>query len=129
MWSPMLVPRIGPCEYNCQACEQVCPTGAIDRLTAAQKKSTKIGSAYVDRSRCIPWADGLPCGVCEEVCQVPTKAIKFEIVDATDASGATRKLKRPVVLRSDCIGCGVCEHNCPLPGPAAIRVMTETLAT
>ena len=26
---PLLVPRIGYCEFNCTLCGQVCPTGAL----------------------------------------------------------------------------------------------------
>ena len=125
LWSPILVPRLGPCEYPCNVCGQVCPTAAIPLLELAQKQQIKLGTAYIDRSRCIPWADNIPCNVCQEVCQVPTKAIKGDVVLVKDASGEQIELMRPVVLRQDCIGCGVCEHNCPLPGPAAIRVMTE----
>lgn len=29
VWTPVLVPRIGYCEYYCSLCTQVCPTGAI----------------------------------------------------------------------------------------------------
>ena len=32
IWSPILIPRIGYCEYRCTLCGQVCPTGAIKRL-------------------------------------------------------------------------------------------------
>jgi len=124
LWSPLLVPRLGPCDYQCHACGQVCPTGAIPALTLSEKQETKIGTAYIDRNRCLPWADNVPCAVCQEVCQVPTKAITLEVVSITDAAGAPMELKRPLVLREKCIGCGVCEHNCPVPGPAAIRVMT-----
>jgi NAD-dependent dihydropyrimidine dehydrogenase PreA subunit len=35
--SPMLVPRIGYCEYRCTLCGQVCPTGAIKRLPLEEK--------------------------------------------------------------------------------------------
>ncbi|OQX84532.1 MAG: hypothetical protein B6D63_04295, partial [Candidatus Latescibacteria bacterium 4484_7] len=27
LWTPILVPRLGYCEYNCNLCSQVCPTG------------------------------------------------------------------------------------------------------
>jgi formate hydrogenlyase subunit 6/NADH:ubiquinone oxidoreductase subunit I len=33
IWTPVLVPRVGYCEYYCSLCTQVCPTGAIEELT------------------------------------------------------------------------------------------------
>ncbi|MCK7489645.1 MAG: 4Fe-4S binding protein [Anaerotruncus sp.] len=32
IYTPMLVPKIGYCEYYCSLCTQVCPTGAITKL-------------------------------------------------------------------------------------------------
>ncbi|MGQ9584556.1 MAG: 4Fe-4S binding protein, partial [Anaerolineae bacterium] len=29
LWTPVLVPRLGYCDYSCNACGQVCPVGAI----------------------------------------------------------------------------------------------------
>ncbi len=37
MWTPVLVPKIGYCEYYCSLCSQVCPTGAIKELTVPEK--------------------------------------------------------------------------------------------
>jgi len=67
--------RSGYCDYSCNACGQVCPTDAIPALTLEQKRHTIVGKAVIDRDRCIPWADGLECGVCEEVCPIASKAI------------------------------------------------------
>ena len=38
MYTPLLIPRLGYCEYNCTLCGQVCPTGAIPDLPVAEKK-------------------------------------------------------------------------------------------
>ncbi len=54
IWTPILVPRIGYCEFQCALCTQVCPTGAIEELTIKKKTGTKIGSAWVRPHRCIP---------------------------------------------------------------------------
>ena len=35
LWTPVLVPKIGYCEYYCSLCTQVCPTGAIRRTLGA----------------------------------------------------------------------------------------------
>ncbi len=122
-WTPVLVPRLGHCDYNCTACGQVCPTGAIPALDLATKRQIVIGQAYIDQDRCIPWADGRNCLVCEEMCPLPDKAIKLEDVTVTGTNGATAEVRRPRVVREHCIGCGICENRCPLPGEAAIRVL------
>ena len=122
LWSPVLVGRLGYCDWNCNACGQVCPTGAIQALSLEQKRQTVIGSAYIDPSHCIPWADQRDCIVCQEMCPLPEKAIVLDEIEIADGSGAKRALRRPRVLRDRCVGCGICENRCPLPGQAAIRV-------
>jgi MauM/NapG family ferredoxin protein len=123
LWTPHLVPRIGQCDYGCHACGQVCPSGAIPPLDLPVKQLTVIGRAYIDTNRCLPWADNIPCAVCEEMCPVPTKAIILQ-TDASDtarAEGGTIA-PRPYVVSAKCIGCGLCEKRCPLNGESAIRV-------
>lgn len=126
VWTPVLVPRIGYCDFSCNACGQVCPTGAIPRLTLEEKRRTVIGHAYVDRNRCLPWASGRSCITCEEMCPRPEKAIQLEEVQVTRPDGQTITLQRPYVVQERCIGCGICENHCPLGGEAAIRVYTPT---
>jgi polyferredoxin len=123
LWTPVLKPRLGYCMYDCHACGQVCPSGAIPRLALPVKQKQVIGSAVIDRNRCLPWARHTPCGVCQEVCPLPTKAIS--LTDGTmvaNGQGGTNWMTRPVVHTERCIGCGVCEYQCPLEGVAAIRV-------
>jgi len=122
LWTPMLKPRIGQCDYGCNACGQVCPSGAIPALTLEQKRLEVLGTAIVNRNRCLPWASATPCIVCEEMCPTPQKSIRLEEVTVVDANGDTVALQRPVVLREICIGCGICENHCPLLGDAAIQV-------
>jgi len=122
LWTPVLVPRIGYCEYNCTLCGQVCPTGAIEKLPRDEKVKVKIGLAAVDRSRCLPWAHGTPCIVCEEVCPTPTKAVWFEETTERTRGGAEIHLKRPRVDLDLCIGCGICEAKCPVLDRPAIYV-------
>ena len=125
-WTPVLVPRLGHCDYGCNACGQACPTEAIPRLSLADKRVTVIGHAYVDRSRCLPWASDRNCIVCEEMCPLPEKAIVLEEVAVQSDLGESVTLKRPVVILERCIGCGICENRCPLGGEAAIRVCAPT---
>jgi MauM/NapG family ferredoxin protein len=122
LWTPVLVPRLGYCDYSCNACGQVCPVEAIPPLILEEKRRAVLGRAYVDRNRCIPWADHRPCIVCEEMCPVPEKAIVLEEVTVTDAAGQPVTVQRPRVVEERCIGCGICEYKCPVSGEAAIRV-------
>ena len=122
IWSPVLVPRLGYCEYRCTLCGQVCPTGAIKQLTITEKAKTKIGLAMIDKGRCLPWAHGRPCIVCEEVCPTPKKAIWLEEIKVKNREGRSIALKQPYVDLKLCIGCGVCETKCPVLGMPAIAV-------
>ncbi len=118
-WTPVLVPRIGYCDYGCTACGEICPTGAIEGLSLEEKRRRKIGIAYIDQKRCIPYSLHLTCTVCEEMCPVPDKAI---ILEEREMDGNILRLPR--VLPERCIGCGICENKCPVPGEAAIKVYT-----
>ncbi|HOG07773.1 MAG TPA: 4Fe-4S binding protein [Syntrophales bacterium] len=122
IWSPMLVPRIGYCEYRCTLCGQVCPTGAIRRLSLAEKAEVRIGLAMIDPGRCLPYAHARSCIVCEEVCPTPKKAIWFETAAVKTRDGQTLRVKQPRVDLELCIGCGICEAKCPVLGEPAITV-------
>lgn len=122
IWTPVLVPRMGYCEYNCTLCGQVCPTGAIKELERDKKVKVHIGTAMIDKGRCLPWAHGRPCIVCEEMCPTPKKAIWFQEADVRLRDGSTVKLKQPVVDLELCIGCGICETKCPVADRPAIYV-------
>ena len=122
IWSPTLVPRIGYCEYRCTLCGQVCPTGAIKRLQLEEKAKVKIGLAMIDKGRCLPWAHGRPCIVCEEVCPTPIKAVWLEEAGVRDRQGKMVMVKQPHVDLELCIGCGICEAKCPVLGRPAIYV-------
>jgi polyferredoxin len=122
VWTPALVPRLGWCSYDCCLCGQVCPTGAIPRLTLEEKRHTVMGSARIDRGRCIPWAHLRICTVCYDTCPLPQKAVELEQMETVDELGQRLTIRRPRVVAARCIGCGVCEYNCPVAGPAAIRI-------
>lgn len=130
LWTPKLIPRIGYCDYGCVLCTRVCPSGAIRRLDLEEKREIALGKARIDHNRCIPWVGyaRLPelekrwqdfnCGVCEEVCPVPTKAIHFN----TYVDAQQREIRRPFVREDICTGCGFCEKVCPVLGISAIVV-------
>jgi MauM/NapG family ferredoxin protein len=122
IFMPILIPRLGYCEYNCNLCGQVCPTGAIPNLPLEEKKKSVMGIAVVDKNHCLPYAKKINCIVCEEHCPVPEKAIKFELFREKNYEGKSVVLKRPYVVDQLCTGCGICENKCPLEGKSAIEV-------
>jgi polyferredoxin len=86
LWTPVLNFRIGTsgCQYKCIACGHVCPTAAIRPIDLQERTGQgrfasagplRIGMAFIDRGRCLPWAMNTPCIVCQENCPVSPKAI------------------------------------------------------
>jgi polyferredoxin len=126
--SPILILRLGYCDFSCNACGQICPVQAIPPLAIEDKQQQVIGKAYIDEDRCIAWSDHQECLVCEEMCPLPEKAIQLEETNAWAADNTLVKVKLPHVLRDRCIGCGICEYKCPLNGDAAIRVYVPQTA-
>lgn len=122
IWTPILLPETGYCEYNCNMCGQVCPTGAIHPLTLEQKKEIKIGTAHFEKTRCIPWYYGENCMVCEEHCPLPDKAIKFRESNTIAMDGKESSVLLPYVDETLCIGCGICVTRCPVEGDRGIFV-------
>ena len=139
LWTPTLVPRIGYCEPSCVLCSEVCPTGAIWHITPSEKgwvvgagsteqksadasQPIRLGTAFYDRGRCLPWALATDCIVCEEWCPVSPKAIYVQEAQVIDSSGNTKTLKQPRVDPSRCVGCGACEYACPLQEHPAVYV-------
>ena len=95
LWTPLLNFRVGTsgCQLNCIACGNVCPTSAIRPLSLDEKLGrdkfadrgpVRLGTAFVDQGRCLPWAMNKPCIVCQENCPVSPKAIyireEFQVV-------------------------------------------------
>jgi MauM/NapG family ferredoxin protein len=125
-WTPRLIMTQGYCEYTCTLCGSVCPTGAINEITAKEKieRPIKIGSAYIDRGRCLPWSGNAPCIVCQEHCPTSPKAI-YLIKDVVNGSDDKKlKVQLPFVDLKRCVGCGICENKCPVRGLPAIRTIS-----
>ena len=94
----------GACQFNCNRCSQVCPTGAIRPLTLAAKQKTKIAEARFNPRTCIVFQDGAKCGKCADAC--PVKAVTL------------RRTGAPRLNTQLCIGCGACQQVCPAPEKA-----------
>jgi ferredoxin len=133
IWTPVLAPRIGYCETSCILCGQVCPTGAIWEFTSKEKawtgervgstaKPIRIGTAFYDHGRCLPWSMATECIVCEEWCPTSPKAIYLRPVTVTDAEGKAKQVRQPYVEPDRCVGCGACEFACPVQDRPAIYV-------
>ncbi len=113
MFTPILIPRVGECVEKCDACGQVCPTGAIQNFTYEMKRDKLIiGKATIDRSLCRPWNRTGKCQICEEHCSY--KAITSEMSEWG--------MLVPYVHKDKCTGCGMCEKVCPVTPTAAITV-------
>ncbi len=117
VFTPQLVPRIGPCLPECTRCGQVCPTEAIADLPIDQKWRRPIGTARIDRDRCLPWATGERCVICVDACPAEFDAIELRQIEP--------RTFRPFVEPSRCTGCGICEHQCPVDGVSAVRVTPQ----
>jgi polyferredoxin len=128
LWTPHLIPKIGYCEPTCTLCGQVCPTGAIQELAFEEKVGDedrppmRMGTAFFDRGRCLPWAMATPCIVCEEWCPVSPKAIYLKEEIAVNSDGIEVQVKRPHVDPARCTGCGACEYACPVFDRKAVYV-------
>lgn len=104
----------GYCRPECTRCSEVCPTGAIMKITPAEKSSTQIGHAVWIMHNCIVETDGVQCGNCARHC--PVGAISLV------SSQSNPNLKIPAVNAERCIGCGECEYICPARPFSAIYV-------
>ncbi|MEY4544779.1 MAG: hypothetical protein RL685_974 [Pseudomonadota bacterium] len=131
LWTPVMDFRTGFCQLNCTLCSEVCPTGAIQKIDLARKLGKeasaetgpiRLGTAFFNRGRCLPWAMETPCVVCEEVCPTSPKAIGTYEQEITRWDGKKVLLNQPYMRPELCIGCGICEHECPVQDDPAVYV-------
>jgi len=105
--APVAVFDPGYCREDCAACTQVCPSGAIARLTPMSKRSVAMGIAKVEIELC-HLANNHECEICRRHC--PFEAITY-------AFDETAYIRTPVVRADRCTGCGACEVACPCSSP------------
>ena len=106
----------GYCRPECVKCSEVCPAGAILKITPEEKTDWKVGTASVDYDLCVVNRDGVHCGNCARHC--PVGAIKMVKKNPDDE----KSLRIPSVNEEKCIGCGACENLCPSRPISAITV-------
>ena len=83
----------GKCEFDCKNCSDVCPTGALKKMTLEEKQNCRIGLVKLDYEKCTK------CGLCAHSCPKHTFSHK---------PGET-----PVYNAAKCVGCGACQNICP----------------
>lgn len=103
------------CREGCHLCGRVCPSGAIARLSLADKRRHVIGRAVVDLDCCL-LVQGRECTACIQKC--PYQAIAMRSADGGFSM-------EPGVIADRCNGCGACEAVCPTGSPRAIQVQSE----
>lgn len=106
----------GYCRPECTVCSEVCPSGAIRKITKEEKSSIQIGHAVWIRENCLPLRDGVKCGNCARHC--PVGAIRMVKSDPSQENSP----RIPVIDTECCIGCGACENLCPSRPFSAIYV-------
>ncbi len=105
-----------------QTAESAPSTGEANADTAAAGTPIRIGTAFIDRGRCLPWAMATECIVCEEWCPTSPKAITLQPADVVDSQGVVTQVRQPSVDPKQCTGCGACEYACPVRDQPAIYV-------
>ena len=106
----------GYCRPECVKCSEVCPAGAILKITPEEKTEWKVGTAGVDYDLCVVNRDGVSCGNCAHHC--PVRAIRMVRKNPDDEKSP----RIPSVNEEKCIGCGACENLCPSRPISAITV-------
>lgn len=106
------------CREDCHRCTEVCPSGAIGRLSLADKRRHMIGRAVVDLELCL-LAQGRECTACIQKCP-------YEAIAMASADGGFSN--QPDVIPDRCNGCGACEAVCPTQPRRAVRVLTLATA-
>ena len=110
LWTPIFDPPTGYCDYDCNLCGQICPSGAIPNSSLAEKREAKIGVAQVIYEECVRCMD------CVRYCPYDC----FEEVEVEGLRGIY-----PKVIPDKCVGCGLCSYVCPSQDPLAIVVFPE----
>ena len=109
--TPYISPNSQPCVVcDSLACMQVCPSGALQKLSVNQ---IQIGLAEVSYDTCLR-TEGIECSYCVDNCPIGDTAIRIDSEDRIEV--------RP----RGCVGCGVCQHECPtVPKSVVVKHWTD----
>lgn len=102
----------GFCNFDCTVCADVCPNGALLKLTKQEKHTLQVGRVVFVKENCIVHTQETSCGACSEHC--PTQAVSMQPYK--------NGLTIPVVNPDICVGCGGCEYVCPVRPFRAIYI-------
>ena len=103
----------GWCRPECTRCSELCPAGAIRKISREEKTLYHVGTSHVNLELCVSASGQANCGKCAQIC--PSGAIRMVENEETG-------LLFPVVAEEMCTGCGACEHLCPVRPVSAITV-------
>ena len=136
VWTPTVTADFSGCKPFCNNCGQVCPTGAIRKLSLDEKRAARLGLAEINVKTCLPHCQDDKCGLCFEECAAAGyNAIEYIHIgveyDNWGMPIADSGFLAPVVLKDKCIGCGLCQARCyavnvrdkKLLGESAVKVM------
>jgi ferredoxin len=131
LWTPLVNADWAGCESSCNACGQVCPTGAIRALTMEEKRVARMGLAIVNETTCLPLIGKEACQLCVDECSAAGyDAIEFQQVHTqVDEEGRPVEgsgFLAPVVIADRCVGCGLCQTRCYAINVKNKRLLTES---
>ena len=113
MLQPTLDFQHGYCNYHCTLCADICPTDALEKISAKEKRTLQLGYVHFIKENCVVVTNGTDCGACSEHC--PTQAVSMKPYKG--------RLRLPVIDQNLCVGCGGCEYICPTRPYRAIYVV------
>ena len=111
LMQPQMSYEKGFCRPECTRCSELCPSGAIRRITREEKTQYHIGTARVNPELCFMATGKTTCGKCVQAC--PSGAIKLVPFG---------EHRIPAIAEEVCTGCGACEYLCPVRPISAITV-------
>ena len=101
----------GWCRPECTRCSELCPAGAIGKVTREEKTQYRMGTSRVNLELCVSAIGKAQCGKCAQAC--PSGAIRMVEKDG---------MQILTVAEEVCTGCGACEFLCPSRPISAITV-------
>jgi ferredoxin len=119
LFTPKLDPIKAECDEYCNKCGTACPTQAIKAMSLEIKRNFKIGTAEINRTKCIAWSENQLCLVCQEFCPY------LAITSVKNQNG----IPSPAVIDNLCRGCGHCENHCPARPTRAIKIYSTGSGT